>query len=162
MSRSGRGRNLKKQQMSNEAARAVLKHLFAAQRLCVLATQGSGQPYGSLVAFAETDDLMQLVFTTRRDSRKFANLTADPRVALLIDSRSNSDTDFRDAVAVTAVGSAREASGGERDSLAKIYLAKHPYLAEFVESPGMAVCLADIEDYVIARFTEVTRLRMER
>jgi hypothetical protein len=86
-------------------------------------------------------------------------LVSEPRVALVIDSRSNSDSDLRDAVAVTALGPAHEAAGDERERLARVYLAKHPGLAEFIGSREMAVCAVAVEDYVIARFREVTVLR---
>jgi hypothetical protein len=144
---------------SSSDLRQTLKDVFASQRFCVLATQGEGQPYGSLVAFAETGDLKQLVFATHRDSRKFSNLTSDPRVALVIDSRSNNDLDFSNAVAITALGPAHEAAGGERERLAGVYLAKHPSLAGFIGSPETAVCSVEVEDYIVARFSEVTRLQ---
>jgi len=139
--------------------RQTLKDMFTTQRFCVLATQGQGQPYGSLVAFAETDDMKQLVFATSRETRKFSNLVSEPRVALVIDSRSNSDSDLRNAVAVTALGPAHEAAGDEKERLARVYVAKHPGLAGFIGSPDMAVCAVAVEDYVIARFREVMVLR---
>lgn len=144
---------------SSSDLRQTLKDTLATQRFGVLATHGQGQSYGSLVAFAETGDLKQLVFATQRESRKFSNLVSDPRVALVIDSRSNSDSDLKNAVAITALGPAHEAAGGERERLARVYLAKHPGLAEFIGSPEMAVCSVQVEDYVVARFDEVTRLR---
>jgi nitroimidazol reductase NimA-like FMN-containing flavoprotein (pyridoxamine 5'-phosphate oxidase superfamily) len=139
--------------------RQTLKDVLTTQRFCVLATQGQGQPYGSLVAFAETDDLRQLVFATNRDTRKFSNLISEPRVALVVDSRSNSDADLRNAVAITALGPAHEAAGDERERLARVYLAKHPGLAEFIGSPQMAICSVQVEDFVVAGFNEVARLR---
>ena len=137
----------------------TLKDVFAAQRFCVLATQGHGQPYGSLVAFAETDDLRQIVFATNRDTRKFSNLVSEPRVAVVIDSRSNSDVDLRTAVAVTALGPAHEAVGDEKKRLAQMYLAKHPGLAGFIGAPRMAICAVRVEDYIVARFSGVTRMQ---
>lgn len=139
----------------------LLKELFARQKLCVLATQGGGQPYGSLVAFAETEDLRNIVFATRRDTRKYSNVAADRRVALLIDSRSNENADFRNAVAVTAVGRATEVKASERDRLVKVYIEKHPYLGAFVDSPETALCRVDVEDYVVARFAQVMKLPMQ-
>jgi hypothetical protein len=139
--------------------RQTLKDVLTTQRFCVLATQGQGQPYGSLVAFAETDDLRQMVFATSRETRKFANLLSEPRVALVIDSRSNSDTDLKDAVAITALGPAHEATGHERERLAGVYLGKHPTLAGFIGSPEAAICSVAVEEYIVARFREVTRLR---
>ena len=137
----------------------LLEQLFAAQRLCVLATQGRGQPYGSLVAFAEAEGIDCLLFATSRNSRKYSNLSSDPRVALIIDSRSNADADFSQALAVTATGSAHEARGEARDRLAKVYLAKHPHLEEFVRSPQTALCRVEVDEYVIAGFTEVVKLK---
>jgi nitroimidazol reductase NimA-like FMN-containing flavoprotein (pyridoxamine 5'-phosphate oxidase superfamily) len=143
---------------SPDDLRQTLKDVFAAQRFCVLATQGQGQPYGSLVAFAETDDLKQLVFATSRDTRKFSNLISEPRVALVIDSRSNSESDLKNAVAVTALGSVHEAAGDQRERLARVYLAKHPDLAEFIGSPEVAVCSVEVADYFVSGFSDVTRL----
>ncbi|MBM3146755.1 MAG: pyridoxamine 5'-phosphate oxidase family protein, partial [Actinobacteria bacterium] len=37
--------------MQREEIEAVLRELFAAQRLAVLSTQQGGRPYGSLVGF---------------------------------------------------------------------------------------------------------------
>ena len=144
---------------NDDNLRQTLRDVLASQRFCVLATHGQGQPYGSLVAFAETDDLKQLVFVTNRDTRKFLNLSAEPRVALVIDSRSNSESDLKNAIAVTALGPAREAAGSDRERLAGVYLAKHPTLAEFIGSPQMAICSVQVEDFVVARFNEVAKLR---
>ena len=140
----------------------TLKDVLAAQRFCVLATQGQGQPYGSLVAFAETQDLKQLVFATSRDTRKFSNLVSEPRVALVIDSRSNNDSDLTNAVAITALGSVHEAKGDQRERLAGVYLAKQPGLAGFISSPQTAVCAVEVEEYVIASFDEVAKLQVSR
>ena len=85
--------------------RKLLKNLFSSQPLAVLASQGDGQPYGNLVAFAATDDLKSLLFATARATRKYANIIKDPRVAMVIDSRTNQKVDFQRAVAVTATAS---------------------------------------------------------
>jgi len=46
--------------------RQQLKSLCASRRLSVLATECAGQPYSTLVVFAETDELRELVFVTSR------------------------------------------------------------------------------------------------
>jgi nitroimidazol reductase NimA-like FMN-containing flavoprotein (pyridoxamine 5'-phosphate oxidase superfamily) len=136
----------------------LLRELLASQRLCVLATQGCGQPYGSLVAFAQTEGISALLFATGRRSRKYANFSANPRVALIVDSRSNADTDFSQALAVTATGSAHELHGEERDRMATVYLTKHPSLVAFVGSAETALCRVDVEEYVVAGFDRVVKL----
>ena len=52
-----------------------------------------------------------------------------------------------------------EFAGRFRERLAKIYLAKHPHLAEFVRSPETALCRVEVDEYVIAGFAKVTKLR---
>ena len=68
---------------------AVIRNLLEAQKLAVLSTQDHGQPYSNLIALAATDDLRYLLFATTRATRKYANLMADSRVAVLVDNRQN-------------------------------------------------------------------------
>ena len=141
--------------------RRTVAALLAGQRLAVLATQGSKGPYASLVAFAATRDLRQLVFATTRATRKFANLTGDSRVALLVDSRSNRESDFHEAVGATVMGTAREATLDERERLTTLYLGRHPYLREFLSSPSCALVMVEVAAYyVVSRFQEVLELHI--
>jgi len=145
-----------------ESMRKDLKRLFASQRLAVLATQHGGEPYTSLVAFTARDDLKQLFFATTRATRKYANLTADSRVAMLIDNRSNEATDFRWAMAATAIGKADEIEGHEKEEALKLYLAKHPHLEEFVSSPSCALLRFSVDRYYVAsRFQKVIEVRVK-
>ena len=58
-------------------------HAFLCQhRLAVLSTVRDGAPQAALVGIAVTDRL-EIVFDTVTGSRKYANLFADPRVALV-------------------------------------------------------------------------------
>ncbi len=142
--------------------RKTLKDLFASQRLGVLATYGEGQPYSSLVAFAATNNLKYLVFATTRATRKYANLSTESRVALLVDNRSNQDTDFHRAIAVTALGKAEEVDEREKNQFLRLYLAKHPYL-EFVNSPTCALLKVSVDRYyMVNRFQNVMELHMRR
>lgn len=147
--------------MDESELRKAIKGLLTSQQLAVLATQGGGQPYSSLVAFAATDDLKYLLFATTRTTRKFANLSAESRVAMLVDSRSNQDSDFHNALAVTAMGIAREVNDREREHFLKLYLKKHPYLQEFVESPSCALLSVRVDKYyMVSRFQNVMELHV--
>ena len=137
----------------------LLKDLFSSQPLAVLATQSNGQPYGNLVAFAATEDLKGLLFATVRGTRKFANITTDPRVAMVMDSRTNQRVDFQRAVAVTATGIVEEMAGSEKNQLLKLYLLKHPHLKRFASSPRCALLKVNVNSYVVVRrFQKVVRL----
>jgi nitroimidazol reductase NimA-like FMN-containing flavoprotein (pyridoxamine 5'-phosphate oxidase superfamily) len=137
------------------ALRQQVERLCASQQLCVLATQYGGQPYSNLIAFAETAELRNLIFVTSRNTRKYTNSISNPKVAMMIDNRKNRTADFKTALAVTAIGTAEEVSGSERDVLEESYISKHPHLAEFVNGSDKALMKVTVTDYIIARFDGV-------
>jgi nitroimidazol reductase NimA-like FMN-containing flavoprotein (pyridoxamine 5'-phosphate oxidase superfamily) len=143
--------------------KSELRRLLHSQPLAVLATQGHGQPYASLVAFSSSDDLKSLYFATTRSTRKFANLLADSRVALLVDNRSNRASDFRWAMAATATGRAGEVDSGERANALGNYLAKHPQLRDFVHSPTCALCRIRVQAFVVVtHFQDVVEVHISQ
>ena len=138
-----------------------LKKLLQSQPLAVLATQNRGQPYASLIAFASSDDLKSLYFATTRSTRKYANLSGDSRVAVLVDNRSNKASDFRWAMAATATGKAKEVNARKREKALDLYLAKHPHLREFVHSPTCALCEIRVQTFfVVTRFQSVVEVHV--
>ncbi len=143
--------------------RKFLKDLFSSQRLAVLATQSRGRPYGNLVAFMATDDLKHLLFATTRATRKFTNISRNPRIAMVVDNRSNQESDFHQAAAVTATGVVKEIEGPEKEPFQRLYLSKHPYLKEFVSSPTCALLKVEVETYTIVnRFQNVMELHIKK
>jgi nitroimidazol reductase NimA-like FMN-containing flavoprotein (pyridoxamine 5'-phosphate oxidase superfamily) len=135
--------------------------LLNTQKLGVLSTHNGGQPYASLVSFAAGQDLKQLLFATTRSTRKFANLISDARAAMLVDNRSNEESDIHAAMAVTATGVAEEISEGERAGALIHYLEKHPYLKEFVNSPSSALLKLTVRTYyLVRRFQNVVEIHM--
>lgn len=141
-----------------------LQALVKAQRFAVLSTrQDDGHPYASLVAFCASSDLRQMVFCTLRSTRKFANLEAEGRVALLIDNRSNDETDLQQAAAVTVVGACTEARGEEGAALSDCFLERHPTMADFVRSPGCAVMKVQVRSYyLVTHFQSVVEVQVRR
>ena len=136
--------------------------LVNSQLLAVLSTHRQGQPYANLVAFAVTEDLAAIFFATPRSTRKFINILQDNRVALLIDTRSNQSSDFHAAAAVTVLGSADEPEETEKEGARKLYLARHPYLEEFIDSPTTALLKVTVSRYImVSRFQEVFELPMQ-
>jgi len=143
--------------------REFLKDLFSSQRLAVLATQSRKQPYGNLVAFMATEDLKHLLFATTRATRKYANISRNPRIAMVVDSRSNQEADFHQATAVTATGVVKEAVGLQKKRFQKLYVSKHPYLKEFVSAPTCALLRMDVETYYVVRqFQNVKELHIKK
>ena len=96
----------------DHALRDQVARLVREQPYAVLCTQGGGQPYGSLVALAVTDDLSAAVFATPITTRKYRLLCDCDHVALVIDSRSRSSADMMQIEAITATGRARQIAPG--------------------------------------------------
>ena len=139
----------------------LIRNLLESQKLAVLSTQDHGQPYCNLMAIAATDDLKHLLFATTRATRKYANLMADSRVAVLVDNRQNDVADFAEAAALTALGKAWEVQGVERQQFLKVYLEKHPYLEEFAAGPTCALLRVRVDRYiVVTRFQEVREIQI--
>lgn len=139
----------------------IVRNLFDKQKLAVLATQNNGQPYASLVAFVGRDDLKEILFATPRTTRKFANLKADTRVAVLINSSENRLSDFHRAVSVTATGIAEEVLPDERDYFLTEYLERHPHLTDFVHAPSTACVKVTVNRYyMVQNFQKVMELHI--
>jgi nitroimidazol reductase NimA-like FMN-containing flavoprotein (pyridoxamine 5'-phosphate oxidase superfamily) len=138
-----------------------MSSLLKSQKLSVLATHRRGQPHVSLVAFAATADNRELIFATTRTSRKFANLQADSRAALLIDSRTHQESDFHLGQALSATGTVVELSGPEKHSRLQLFLTKHPHLREFVQSPSCALMSMHVQVYnLVSKFQKVIEYRL--
>lgn len=149
--------------MSREAlARDAVHDLLRRQQLGVLSTVGEDAPYANLVAFAVSDDHHRLFFVTPRATRKFANLTANSRVALLVNNSVNRPDDFHQAAAVTAIGDAQPVPRTQLEAVRTQYLAKHPHLESFVDSPSCEFVEIRVERYILVeRFQNVTEYRID-
>ena len=134
----------------------LINSLMESQRFAALATADQEQPYLFLMAFASTGDLTKIVLVTERDTLKYTHLKSNRRVALLIDSRENRGEDTQEAVAITIIGEAGGIGEHEVEDLRALYLAKHPYLAEFVKSSSCAIVQVRVRSYqVVRKFQEV-------
>ncbi len=145
---------------NTEELSELVKRLLASQRFAVIATQSEGQPYSSLVAFAEADNLRSLLFVTNRHTKKYSNTITSKKVAVLVDSRTNRASDLNKAIAVTALGTIEEVTTDNKDYLSGIYLSKHPQLEDFLHKPSNALMRVDVTDYIVASFESVRHLRI--
>jgi len=147
---------------TNKQFRKRLGELFDSQNLAALSTHHDGQPYASLVAFYADNDLTHIYFVTPKTTRKYANLTADNRVAIMVNSATNQTSDFHQAISVTAVGKAKDVAGADKERILNQYLAKHPYLEDFVRSPTCALVRVAVDSYfMVKNFQHVMELHLE-
>ena len=140
-------------------ARTTIRDLLTTQSLAVLATQDHGQPYTHLVTVAADPDRHHVLFPTLRATRKYSNLVADPRVALLWDTRAVAMPQGPQEMALTALGTAAEVTGADREPLLQFYLTCHPHLAGFVQRPDCALVRVSVHRYqLVTRFQDVVEV----
>jgi len=135
-----------------------IRGLCEGESFAVLATQGQGQPYASLIGFATSPDLKHLVFATPKQTRKYTLLEEDNRVALLVDNRASQPGSINHLSALTITGKGKILSEEEeRAHWGKLLTDKHPYLMDFVASDATAVVVVEVYRYFyVRRFQEVT------
>lgn len=134
-----------------------IRGLVDAEPYAVLCTQGQGQPYGSVVAYAVSPDLTTVVFATPVTTRKFRLLSECKHVALVVDNRATRPDDMMEIEAITATGRVtRVEPGPEFDRWATLLTTRHPYLKSFVAASSCALCRVDVVRYFhVVRFQEV-------
>jgi hypothetical protein len=134
-----------------------IRRLVSEQLYGVLCTQGQGQPYGSLIAFAFSDDLSRAVFATPIATRKYHLLSECDRVSLVVDNRPRYPHDMMKVEALTATGRAIEVPRGPGfQEFESLLLGRHPQLKSFVKASSCALFRIDIVRFFhVGRFQEV-------
>lgn len=142
---------------SRPAMRDRVYRLLSEQPYGVLCVQGGGQPYGALVAYAFSEDLRHLVFTTPVTTRKYRLLSESAQVAFVVDSRSSETIDLMELEAVTATGRAQLIDrNGEFERWAELLVRRHRYLKSFVSAASCALFRIDVVRFLhVVRFQEV-------
>ncbi len=134
-----------------------IRTLLEGQPYGVLCTQGGGQPYGSLVAFAFTENLAALFFGTPKTTRKFHLLSACEHVAMLIDTRAADSTELTRVEALTVTGRAEILGRGlDYERCLHRLSERHPHLRSFFLAPTTALVSIDVIRYFhVSRFQDV-------
>jgi hypothetical protein len=136
-----------------------IRRLAEGQPFGVLCTQIGGQPYGSMIALAFTEDLSHAVFSTPRATRKYRNLSECNKIAIVVNNLSEFPDELMSVSAFTLTGQACEVVSDEEHSYwAGLLLGRHPELRDFVESPSTAVFRVKVIRYFfVSSFQEVTQ-----
>jgi len=137
--------------------------LLQEQPFGVLCTQGDGQPYGSVVAYAIDQDMRCLAFATPKASRKYELLCGCDAVAIVIDSRPTFPDDLASVEALTAVGRAAPlGEGTEFNRWAAALAGRHPQIESFIYDPSSALFRVDISRYrYVYQFQKVRQWQPE-
>ena len=117
----------------------------------------------SLVAFAVTSDLRKLYFFTQQATRKLSNIHSNPRIAVMIDNRSNKDSDIHDAIGVTITGTSYVLTNDKTKQPLALFLRKHPHMEEFASAPTSVLIEVTIDHYyIVTQFQKVVELHIDK
>ena len=108
--------------------RSELYEFLRKNRLAVVSTVNPASPQAAVVGIAVTETL-DVIFDTLSTSRKFANLRADPRIALVV---------WDSAVTVQYEGVADLPAGADLDACKRFYFEAWPDGPEREKSPDIA------------------------
>ena len=116
-----------------------MKYLVGTKDVCVLATVSEGQPHCSLMSYATDKDCREIYMVTHKKTKKYQNLTGNPAVSLLIDTREEDRGDHRHlAKALTVNGLFETISDpGKRDLVKARLLERHPHLKALADDPDV-------------------------
>jgi len=143
----------------NPEVRKRIDKVLTSQSIAVLGTSKDNEPYSSLVGFVTSEDLRELIFATMRQRMKYRNIEANPRVTLMIDDRSEQNSDFNETTSITIVGTAEDVMGESRADYASKLIKRHPALTDFVSFPDCAIIRVTIDKiYVVSDFESVVKI----
>ena len=131
------------------AHESEIQRVLDTRRFAILATQSDGQPHTSLMAFTPMDGIRHLIVATYRDTLKYRKLLKENRVAVLIDSRTVSDSATPQGIVLTLHGIATEVSSADRAAAEQAHLARHPDLKTFLSSPDCILLRVEVNDYEV-------------
>ncbi len=118
-----------------------MRGLVREKDTCVLATTHGDQPHCSLMSYVTDRHCTRLYMVTHRESRKYNNLVANPKVSLLIDTREGAEGVNRNTVKALTVTGIFVTIGddAERKDAAARLLAGHPHLRVFLDDQDAEV-----------------------
>lgn len=128
-----------------------VKALIREQGACVLATASENIPHCSLMAYASNSSCEEIYLMTLSDTRKYKNMSENPAVSILIDTRQAAvESDHKNAMALTVSGQFyRITQGAEREAIRKQLIQKHPELKDFFEDPRGEPVKIILESYTL-------------
>jgi nitroimidazol reductase NimA-like FMN-containing flavoprotein (pyridoxamine 5'-phosphate oxidase superfamily) len=130
---------------------ALMKKLLTENDMCVLATCSDDVPHCSLMAYVTNAAADVIYLVTRRDSRKYANLTSNPHVSLLVDTRCLGGPAGRSEVkALTVAGLfVPVADETEKRRILKLIMERHPQLRELADHPDAEPLTVTVQSFLL-------------
>ncbi len=125
-----------------------MKTLAKEKNICVLATVAGDKPYCSLMAYVTDENCEEIYMVTLRNTQKYKNLTENPAVSLLIDTREKSHRSGAKALTVEGVYSKIQSEEKRKQVQAKL-LDVHPQLVGLINHPETEILCIKIRSFLL-------------
>lgn len=125
-----------------------MKALAKEKNTCVLATVAGDKPYCSLMAYVTDENCEEIYMVTLRNTQKYKNLTENPAVSLLIDTREKSPRSEAQALTVEGVYAEIQSEEKRKKVQAKL-LDLHPHLADLIHHPESEILCVKIRSFLL-------------
>lgn len=130
---------------------AEMKQLVKEKGICVMATLAGGKPHCSLMAYAANDEGTEIYMATLRSTKKFRNITENPAVSLLVDTREEA-SHRSTARALTIEGVCLRVEDDRKKHWARDrLLGKHPHIEEFVTNSDCEILCVKIQSFLLLK-----------
>lgn len=134
---------------------------------CVLATASENHPHCSLMAYVASPDSKKLYLVTSRSTRKYNNISRNPKISLLMDTRGSAGA-RSDTMALTIDGQcASMAEGAEKQTVLQRFRDQHPNLTSLLDHPDMDILEVVVETALLligaqeSHFERISQSRRE-
>jgi nitroimidazol reductase NimA-like FMN-containing flavoprotein (pyridoxamine 5'-phosphate oxidase superfamily) len=125
-----------------------MKALAKEKNICVLATVTGDKPYCSLMAYVTDENCEEIYMVTLRNTQKYKNLTENPAVSLLIDTREKSYRSGAKALTVEGVYAEIESEEKRKKVQAKL-LDVHPHRLGLIDHPESEILCVKIRSFLL-------------
>jgi nitroimidazol reductase NimA-like FMN-containing flavoprotein (pyridoxamine 5'-phosphate oxidase superfamily) len=129
---------------------AEMKKLAMGKNICVLATLDGNKPYCSLMAYATDEACTEIYMATHRSTKKFRNLTVNPAVSLMIDTREALPRSHAQALTVEGT-CASITDAAKKQRVQSTLMAVHPHLKDFLDHPDNEILCVQINAFLLLK-----------
>ena len=127
----------------------TMQEILCANDLAVLATCAENQPHCSLMAYVPNEDCRTIYMLTQRDSRKFRNISANPRVSLMVDTRLDSPESRTAIKALTISGTCSPCPQSMQKQFKQLLVQKHSQLKTLSAQKDAIVLEITIKSFLL-------------
>ena len=118
-----------------------MKSLVKKKNTCVMATATDNNPHCSLMTYVTDDDCREIYMVTSRKTKKFQNLSENPSVSLLIDTREEDYGSQNPMLRALTISGVFTQLGDEnkKSTIRSEMASKHPNIRDLIKNPDSEI-----------------------